>query len=222
MQQVARMFPVPNEGQSLPPFNSGANAVRTITVDLSTARDNVKLQIGGNFLWLASANISSATVTVAFSRENSSEGIPFKQGTAIKGVRFSEILITNAAQAGVVVTFVYITEASQALEVVNAGITIATVAFTRSNTLTDTADVALGAGARTAILAANLTRRRAIITNLAAGAATIRVGNSATVAAARGTPVLPGETIVLETTAAISAWNPGGVAQSVAVLEETD
>lgn len=221
-QQIARMYPVPNEGQALPRFDAGAHAVRSITIDLTNARNGERIPIGGNFLWLASANLASAAITIAFSRENSSEGIPFKQGTAIKGVRFSEILVTNTAQAGVIVTLIYITEASQALEVVNAGITIATVTLTKGLTLTDAADVAMVAGARTAILAANANRRRAFITNLAAGAATLRIGNSATVAAARGIPVLPGETIVLETTAAISGWNPGGVNQNVAVLEESD
>lgn len=99
---------------------------------------------------------------------------------------------------------------------------VGTVDITRSNNLTDTIDVSMLAGARTQIVPANTSRRRVLITNLAAGAQTLRVGNSATVAANRGTPVAPGETVTFETTAAIAGWNPGAAAQSVAVTEETD
>lgn len=97
-----------------------------------------------------------------------------------------------------------------------------TVSTTKASGLTTTADVVMAAGALTAILAANAGRRRAFITNLAAGAATLRIGDSVTTNAGGGIPVAPGETITLETTAAISGWNPGGVAQNVAVMEEVD
>lgn len=99
---------------------------------------------------------------------------------------------------------------------------VGTVDVTRAAGFADTVDVSMVAGARTQIVAANAARRRVHITNLAAGAATLRIGNTATVAANRGTPVAPGETITLETIAAIAGWNPGGVAQDVAVTEETD
>lgn len=99
---------------------------------------------------------------------------------------------------------------------------VGTVDITRSATIVTTADVSMLAGALTAIRPANTARRRVLITNLAAGAATLRIGDSVNTGAARGIPLAPGETITLETTAAISGWNPGGVAQSVAVLEETD
>jgi len=99
---------------------------------------------------------------------------------------------------------------------------VGTVDVTRSATIVTTPDVVMAAAARTAILPANAARRRALITNLAAGAATLRIGDSVNTDAARGTPVAPGETITLDTTAAISGWNPGGVAQNVAVTEETD
>lgn len=220
--QIARMYPTPNEGQSLPPFNSGANAIRTITIDLTNARDAVELKIGGNFLWLANSNNSAALATIAFSREQGSDGIPFRLGTAVKGVNFASVFITNTAQAGTTITLIYIVESHQSLEIVNAGTVVATVTISKSLTLTSTADVSLLAGVKTAILAANAARRSALITNLAAGAATIRVGDAANVAAGRGIPVLPGETITLDTAAAISAWNPGGLAQSVAVLEIVD
>lgn len=99
---------------------------------------------------------------------------------------------------------------------------VGSVTVTRGAGYTDAVDVSMAAGARTAIVAANAARRRVHITNLAAGAATLRIGGSATAAANRGTPLAPGETLTLETTAAIAGWNPGGVAQDVAFTEETD
>lgn len=99
---------------------------------------------------------------------------------------------------------------------------VGTVTTTRGAGYTDSVDVSMGAGVRTAIVAANAARRRVHISNLAAGAATLRIGGSATANATRGTPLAPGETITLETTAAIAGWNPGGAAQDVAVSEETD
>lgn len=220
-EQIARFYPVPNQGQSLPPVNAGANAVRSIVVDLTTARTLQRIPIGGNFLWMVEASLSTASLTIAFSRENGTEGVPFRQGTAVKGVAFSEIFITNTAQAGVTVTLVYVTEASQALEVTNAGISIATVSLARSTTLVTTADVVATNGATTLIVAANSANRKVICTNLAAGAQTLRFGDS-NAGATRGTPVEPGDSIVFETTAAIYAYNPGGSSQNVAVSIERD
>lgn len=96
------------------------------------------------------------------------------------------------------------------------------VDVTRSASIVTTPDVVMAAGALTLILAANSARRRALITNLAAGVETLRIGDATNTGAARGIPVAPGETITLETTAAIGGWNPGGAPQNVAVLEETD
>ena len=85
----------------------------------------------------------------------------------------------------------------------------------------DGIDVILVAGAATPILATDVLRRVAIITNLAANVSTIRVGNI-TVNANRGIPLAPGETVSLETTYHISGWNPGLVNQNVAVCWTSD
>jgi len=85
--------------------------------------------------------------------------------------------------------------------------------------LSSAADVSLGAAAKTLILAANISRVEALITNLAANASTVRIGD-VNAAAARGVELAPGQTITLETEGAIYAWNPGA-AQSVGVIEVT-
>ena len=85
--------------------------------------------------------------------------------------------------------------------------------------LSSTADVALAAAAKTLILAADIGRVEALITNLAGNVATLRIGD-VNAAAARGVELAPGQTITLETEGAIYAWNPGAI-QSVAVIEVT-
>lgn len=80
-----------------------------------------------------------------------------------------------------------------------------------------TADVPLGATATTQILAANTSRKEVLVSNLAANPATIRVGD-VNAGAGRGVEVAPGQTITVNTTAAIYAYNPGA-AQNVGVVE---
>lgn len=83
-----------------------------------------------------------------------------------------------------------------------------------------TADVSLAATSATVIKAATTDRRRLHVTNLDTSV-TIRVGD-ASVTATRGRPVGPGETVALETSAAVSGYNPSAGAVSVAVLEEVN
>jgi hypothetical protein len=59
------------------------------------------------------------------------------------------------------------------------------------------------------------------ITNLLGNPETLRIGDAAA-AAARGTPLTPGDTMTIETTEAVYAWNPGGAAQDIAVTWTED
>lgn len=79
-----------------------------------------------------------------------------------------------------------------------------------------TADTALVALTAAEILAANVNRKEALITNLGLSALSIRVGDS-NVGAARGQPVAPGQTVTLETTAAIWGFSTPG--ETVTLLE---
>lgn len=85
--------------------------------------------------------------------------------------------------------------------------------------LVSTADVAIGAGASAVVVAANAARLSVTVKNLNANTASIRVGESGSVGAARGHEIGPGESITLSTTSAVSAFNTGAGAQSVSVLE---
>lgn len=89
----------------------------------------------------------------------------------------------------------------------------------KGDALSTLADVALVAATATLISALDLTRREIIVTNLTGNTAVVRIGDS-NVAAARGTPLQPGESIALDTTAAVHGYSVP--AQSVAVLEVKD
>lgn len=93
--------------------------------------------------------------------------------------------------------------------------------FAKPQTLATVADVSLAAGATTQIAAANSSRREIHITNLPGNTQTIRIGD-VNAGAARGTPVMPGDTYILTTTAAVYGYNPGAGAESVAVLTIAD
>ncbi len=81
---------------------------------------------------------------------------------------------------------------------------------------TDKGAVSALAGANTALLAVNTARKEAVIYN--DGASVIYVRGDAT-AAAGGVGLAPGATLVLETTAALYAYNPGASAVSVLTSE---
>lgn len=73
--------------------------------------------------------------------------------------------------------------------------------------LQDSADASIAGAGKTVLLAANSARRSAIITSLPANnAAGVRVGADADVAANKGTFLGPGQSVTLDTVAAISAW----------------
>ncbi len=95
------------------------------------------------------------------------------------------------------------------------------ISITGSQNIASVADVALAAGATTQIVAANVARRSVIIKNLAANTQTMRIGDAAA-GAARGVELAPGETIVIDSGAAIYGYNPGGAAESVSVVEVRD
>lgn len=88
-----------------------------------------------------------------------------------------------------------------------------------SNALDTIADKALNEAAETQILPANTNRVRAIITALEANDQNIRVGDI-DVDATRGVQLLPGQTIAIDSTAAIYGIEEAAGTCAVSVLEE--
>jgi hypothetical protein len=94
------------------------------------------------------------------------------------------------------------------------------VSEVKSTTIGTATDVALNNGSLTGVLTLDAARRTAMITSLASNTAEIRIGEAG-VNATRGTPIYPGQTITIDTTAAISAF-VAAASQSVAVLVVKD
>ncbi len=90
------------------------------------------------------------------------------------------------------------------------------VTTTPPGTLDSLADDSVAAATTELIAAADTDRHELIITNLAANTATFRIGDSGA-GAANGVPLAPGETLVLNTSAAVYAYNPGAAAQTLAI-----
>ena len=85
------------------------------------------------------------------------------------------------------------------------------------DTLTTGAAVSALNAATTSVIAANTSRVEALVVN--AGAATIYIGGNAAAAAAEGLPLAAGQSLTLNTTAAIYARNDTGAAVAVSVAE---
>lgn len=85
-------------------------------------------------------------------------------------------------------------------------------------TLNSLPDVSCAAGAATQLVAAVATRKEVIISNLSTNTQTMRVGDSGA-EVANGHPLAPGASVVFTSSDAVYAYNPGGAAESLAVVE---
>jgi len=130
-------------------------------------------------------------------------------------VPFTRVRVTSAAAQTVKLAVGY----GRVLNDATSGNVTATLV--KPTTLSDVADVALAAAATTLILAADSTRRSALIGNLAANTKTFRIG-TVNAGAARGAELAPGKSLEIEGTAAIYGYNPAGAIESVSVLVVKD
>lgn len=194
---------------------AGARAYSAIEGLSVAAGEAVDLAITGRFFAVISANINFKIGFDDDALQFCTQGLtPFME----PGEVFTRVRIDNTAGASTLT----LTYAYGSGDVRDSRATLAgNIDLSKAATLTSTADVSIAAATTVQVLAANTARREAIITNLAANAETMRVGDS-NAGAARGVELPPGATIVLTTTAAIHAYNPGAGAESLAVLEVVD
>lgn len=108
------------------------------------------------------------------------------------------------------------------VDVLGAVLVASNVGLASPDTFAGVADVSALAGVSTLVAAADAvnTRREIIIKNLNANTITMRIAG-ATAAAALGHELAPGESITLDTMAAVYAFNPGGIAESLSVITNT-
>lgn len=171
----------------------------------------LRLEIPGVYFQLAEA---PAEVDIEFFRSQSSvgraTGIPegFEFGPLPR--QFDAVAITSATAQTVKVAI------ARELARLNRLAGAIEADISKSETLDSLPDLAIGAGAIAQITASDGDRRAILITNLKGNAAEIRVGDAGA-GAANGTPVQPGETLTLPTSAAVHVLNTGAGAQSVAI-----
>lgn len=213
---TGRLFPRSFEGQAPREFGTGVNIVKTRTFTLTVARDLEAIDVGGSCLWAYTATSLTASIDI-YINDQLRDPIRFSQGMFIRGIPFSRLFVSHAAQAGETITLFFAVEQdTRNIQIVNPSLGFTNINITKATVLETIADVAMIGVATTQILAANAARRVAYITNLLGNAQTLRVGDAAA-AAARGTPLAPGDTITIETTEAIFAYKPVAGNENVAV-----
>lgn len=92
--------------------------------------------------------------------------------------------------------------------------------ITPGNTFAGAADVALTAATATEIIGADATRLGVIIKNPSSNTASVRIGGAASVGAATGIELEPGESMPVATTAAVWGYSVPGETVSVSVVRE--
>lgn len=228
------------EGGRVTPFDTPANAPlqyghlspspKNYRIDLATARDGIEIKMGGSFFWIYNGSGVDAEADIQFNNERS-DAFTCKWGFAIEGLKFNGIFVTNSAQAGAYLDIMVCDLPLGSLNPINTASTTTisgTVAVDIQDTdvqvnqaadnLVTVADVTVTAAAAAAsILAANAKRYSAIITSLSSNTQEVRLGDSNT-GAARGIPILPGESVNIDTTAAIYAYTAAGDNQTLSVV----
>ena len=213
-------FPQPHEGQAPKEFGIDANILKVRRFNLTNARMLEQIEIGGSCLWAIAATSLTANIDLRINTQQS-DPLTFQQGMFIRGIPFSRLFVSHAAQAGETITlFFAVEEDTRNIQIVNPSLAFNQINVTKSTYYFPVADVTLIAGAATLIMAATVLRRDIYITNLVGNLETIRIANNPL--ANSGTPVAPGETIIVSTTGLIQGWNPGVADQDVAISYTTD
>lgn len=215
-----RIYPQSYEGIAKPEYGFETNCLKSKLFDLSTARNLVQVEIGGNVLWTMEATSRTAYMDVYFN-DQLRDPVRYRLGLFIRGVPFSRIYVSHPAQAGETLTLFYAVEELSKIEIENPSLRFTEIDLTKATVLDSVADVTLAATATTQILPANAARRSAIIGNLISNVQVLRIGDAAA-AAGRGQELAPGESITIETTEAIYGYNPGGAGQDVTAIWTED
>lgn len=187
------------------------------THTLTFAAGEKKQLPGGIFCLLLS---TSSAVNMQFNRANTSHGgqitgvtAGFSVGPFQRSEPFEWLEIESPAAQTIKV---FVTDVAEANYNTISGSVTATPVI--PSILLTQGDISIAA--YTGIVASyqNLARREAIITSLPTNTAMLRVGNN-TINSMQGTPLMPGDTLILATTAPILVFNTLGTAQSVALTE---
>ncbi len=220
-----RIFPVDDPTGSAKPFGFGASPFQVVQINLAVAHDSQEFSATGNVLWCVEASDNLAEITLKYNNQNA-QGVPFLNGTFVRGIAFSSIFITSSAQVGKWLKLAYTVEGPNGLDVRNPAGNFSTISGNVTNTpvipavLTSNVDVVIGAGLTVLVAAANIARTEILVSNFATNTQKMRIGG-ATTALALGVELAPGGSISLNTQAAVYAFNPGAGAENLGVVEIT-
>lgn len=170
--------------------------VRTFVLDLATAREDFEVSLAGAFIWAINTVNVDAETAVKFNT-SAGQGVPFKRGQWISGIRFQRIFVSHVAQAGASITFLC---SPRHIEVDNAVATSGLVTLTdtlRSSDFATPAAASVGVAAAS-FLAASSTRIGVILQSHPDNTGRIVVGD-ANVTLTRGLILLPGGTAYIQT-----------------------
>jgi len=161
----------------------------------------------GTYIWLKSATGSVQIKT------DKGETAVLSAGDFVRTDKpFSEFFVTDLSGAQNDLTF----NTSQNGE---AGLYTSNVGIASPGTYSDIADVTIILATTGLILAANSNRKEAIITALSTNGADARIG-SLNAGAARGSLLVPGATLILETKAAIYGYSAAAHTYSISWTED--
>lgn len=215
-----RAFPIDTPANAPARFGSYAPVPKVYRIDLGSARTSQRQGIGGSFIWAYQASDVNASVDIQFNSQQA-DAVSFTQGMSIGGLQFSDVYLTNTAQAGKWIDLFVIVEGVD-MRAINPANTFTSVTVTKPTDFATVADVTVTAGAAAAaILAANADRRTAVIQSDPANSQDIRIGDSNT-GAARGIVLEPGDALEIESTDVIYAYTAAGADQTLHVAYTGD
>ena len=206
--------------QALDLFGVDAQSLNVNKILLDTAESEREKNFGASTaLWVQDATSLTAQTTIKFNRQ-AGTGLKLKKGLFIRGLRFSRVYFTHAAQANESLTIVTFNETDLGFAIENPSADASLADITKASVIDTIADVSVTAASTVQILASNTDRRVAHISNLS-GSVTLRIGD-ANAGAARGRVLLPGDTCEIRGTEAIFAFNPDAAAVLVGLTWEAD
>lgn len=219
-QHVGRLYPHSEVRKAVPEYGFGKPVVKVRYIALDNATTLRKTEIGGNVLWVLDCSSRTAYAEARIN-DQQRDPIRLREGLFIKGMAFSRMYISWAAQPGEYIRVYYAHDEMGIFDIKNPALQFTQVDFTKASVLESLADINCPNATLTQVLAANATRRAAIFGALAANTGTVRIGdNQAT--ATRGQELAPGDSITLSTSEAIYVYNNSGAAQTISRIWTED
>jgi hypothetical protein len=174
-----RLYPIDAPANAPARYGDYAPIPKIYRVDLGSARDNEKMGIGGSFIWAYKASGTGVAVDLKFNSQQADD-MTFYVGTSLGGLKFSEVYVSNDAQAGAWIDF-FVIDQGENISSLNPANVFTSVSLANQSTLASVADVTVTAAAAAAVvLAANADRKTALIQSQATNTQDVRLGDSNT------------------------------------------